>query len=329
LKVEDRANGAVHEFEDVRASGELRSLLGPFRLDVSAMLKDRRWSARINLGRFGPDVSGRLRLSLESAEAGILLDADGTLAVADAVPRFDGKTTLAWRAGSGPARISANTHASAALVLLEGLQLTLANSEAPIDLVGQVRFEPPARRIDGPPFAGSIRSPGGHRGRRAVRSGVAMLESVALAGALPYAGRLGFTIENLSAGGGVLREVRAELLVRPEGLALERLEARLPGRGLLRATGGARDALFSGEVLIEAEEPAGLVRWLSGAAVAAASDAVLRIGGRLTIKAERSVPEVAPRSKRNCARPTGSARRSMPGSARAKQPHSAGRSPKR
>ncbi len=119
LRVEDRANGAVHEFEEVRASGELRSLAGPFRLDVSAMLKDRRWSARINLGRVGPNSSGRLRLSVESTEAGISLDADGTLAVADAVPRFDGKTTIAWRAGSGPARISMNVRASAALVLLD------------------------------------------------------------------------------------------------------------------------------------------------------------------------------------------------------------------
>ena len=285
LRVEDRASGAVHEFEDVRASGELRSLLGPFRLDVSAMLKDRRWSARINLGRVGPDSSGRLRLSVESAEAGISLDADGTLALADAMPRFDGKTTIAWRAGSGPARISMNVRASAALVLVEGLQLTLANSEAPIDLTGQVRFEPPARRIDGMLAARRIdldRPAAAPNAPRGFGPAFATLKDlVALVGAIPYSGRLGFTVENLSAGGGVLREVRADLLVRPEGLALERLEARLPGRGLLRATGSARDALFSGEVLLEAEEPAGLVRWLSGAAVAAVPDADLKIGGRV------------------------------------------------
>ncbi len=290
LKVEDRANGAVHEFADVRASGELRSLAGPFRLDVSAMLKDRRWSARINLGRVGPDGSGRLRLSVESAEAGISLDADGTLAVADAVPRFDGKTTIAWRAGSGPARISMNTRASAALVLLEGLQLTLANSEAPIELTGQVRFEPPARRIDGTLAARRIdldRPAAAPNAPRGIGPAFATLKDmIALAGALPYSGRLGVTVENISAGGGVLREVRADLLVRPEGLALERFEAKLPGRGLLRATGGARDALFSGEVLLEAEDPGGFVRWLSGAAVAAVPDVGLKIGGRVTIKTE-------------------------------------------
>ena len=291
LKVEDRANGVVHEFEDVRANGELRSLLGPFRLDVAAKLGDRRWSARINLGRVGPDSSGRLRLSVESAEAGISLDTDGMLAVADALPRFDGKTTVAWRAGSGSARISMNTRASAVLVLLEGLQLTLANSETPVDLTGQVRFEPPARRIDGTLAVRRIdldRPAAAANAPLGFGPAFATLKDlVALAGALPYSGRLGFTVENLSAGGGVLREVRAELLVRPEGLALERLEARLPGRGLLRATGGARDALFSGEVLLEAEEPAGLVRWLSGVAVAVVSDADLKIGGRLTIKSER------------------------------------------
>ncbi len=171
------------------------------------------------------------------------------------------------------------------------MQLTLANSETPIDLTGQVRFEPPARRIDGTLAARRIdldRPAAAANAPRGFGPAFATLKDlVALAGVLPYAGRLGFTVENLSAGGGVLREVRADLLVRPEGLALERLEARLPGRGLLRATGGARDALFSGEVLLEAEEPAGLVRWLSGAAVAAASDADLRIGGRLTIKVER------------------------------------------
>ncbi len=295
FRVEDRANGAVHEFEEVRASGELRSLAGPFRLDVSALLKDRRWSARVNLGRVGPESSGRLRLSLESAEAGISLDADGALAVADAVPRFEGKTTLAWRAGSGPARISMNVRASAALVLLEGLQLTLANSETPIDLVGQVRFEPPARRIDGALAARRIdldRPAAAPNAPRGFGPAFATLKDlVALAGVLPYAGRLGFTAENISASGGVLREVRADLLVRPEGLAFERLEARLPGRGLLRATGGARDALFSGEVVLEAEDPAGLVRWLSGAAVAAAPEGDLKIGGRLTIKTERERAE--------------------------------------
>jgi hypothetical protein len=290
LKVEDRANNAVHKFEDVRASGELRSLAGPFRLDVSAMLKDRRWTARINLGRVGPDSSGRLRFSVESAEAGFSLDADGALAVADAVPRFDGKTTIAWRAGSGPARISMNVRASAALVLLEGLQLTLANSEAPIDLTGQVRFEPPARRIDGTLAARRIdldRATAAANAPRGFGPALGTLKDlVALAGALPYSGRLGFTAENISAGGGVVREVRADLLVRPEGLTFERFEARLPGRGLLRATGGARDALFSGEVSLEAEEPAGLVRWLSGAAVAAVPDGDLKIGGRVTIKTE-------------------------------------------
>ncbi len=252
--------------------------------------EDRRWSARINLGRVGPDSSGRLRLSVESAEAGISLDADGTLALADAVPRFDGKTTIAWRAGSGPARISMNVRASAALVLVEGLQLTLANSEAPIDLTGQVRLEPPARRIDGMLAARRIdldRPAAAPNVPRGFGPAFATLKDlIALAGALPYSGRLGFTVENLSAGGGVLREVRADLLLRPEGLALERLEARLPGRGLLRATGSARDALFSGEVLLEAEEPAGLVRWLSGAAVATVPDAGLKIGGRVTIKTE-------------------------------------------
>ncbi len=221
LRVEDRASGAVHEFEDIRASGELRSLLGPFRLDVSAMLKDRRWSARINLGRVGPDSSGRLRLSVESAEAGISLDADGTLALADAVPRFDGKTTIAWRAGSGPARISMNVRASAALVLVEGLQLTLANSEAPIDLTGQVRLEPPARRIDGMLAARRIdldRPAAAPNVPRGFGPAFATLKDlVALAGALPYSGRLGFTVENLSAGGGVLREVRADLLRAPGG----------------------------------------------------------------------------------------------------------------
>ncbi len=283
FRVEDRANGAVHEFEDIRASGELRSLLGPFRLDVSAMLKDRRWSARINLGRVGPDSSGRLRLSVESAEAGISLDADGTLALTDAIPRFNGRTTLAWRAGSGPARISMNVRASAALVLLEGLQLTLANSEAPIDLAGQVRFEPPARRIDGTLAARRIdldRPAAAPNAPRGFGPAFATLKDlVALAARSPIRGG--------SASRSKIFPPAAACCVKCVPIcSCARRALRWSGsrRGCRAAAccarpASARDALFSGEVALEAEEPAGLVRWLSGAAVAAAPEADSRSAG--------------------------------------------------
>ncbi|MDO8534927.1 MAG: AsmA-like C-terminal region-containing protein, partial [Xanthobacteraceae bacterium] len=85
------------------------------------------------------------------------------------------------------------------------------------------------------------------------------------------------------------RDLRADLGVREGALALERLEARLPGRGSIKATGtGSGSETFSGDVSLEAEDSAAFARWLTGAASASIEEnGPLRVGGRVEFKPPR------------------------------------------
>ena len=279
--VEDRVSGTSYVLSDLAASGELRSLLGPFRIDAAARLGERRWNLRLSTGRFGPDASARVRIAIEAADGGAALEAEGALALGD-VPQFEGKASLAF--DSGRWRIAANVRATTALVQLETLQLALG--ETPFELAGTVRIEPPVRRIDATLSARRVDLDRASEAKDAPRdfakARATLRDLLALATAPAYSGRIVLSVENIAAGGGILREVRAELLLRRGGIGIERFEARLPGPSLVRASGKAESAVFDGELLLESEEPAALMRWL-GIAVAE-SDEQLRIAGRVAIR---------------------------------------------
>ncbi|MCC6946583.1 MAG: AsmA family protein [Bradyrhizobiaceae bacterium] len=289
LVIDDRASGELSIFDEITADGELRAREGPLRIDATFLRDGRRWSLRAGTGRFGDEGAGRVRLTLERMGDGTLFDADGMLSLANAAPRFDGKVSANRRRGPGlPWQINANAKATEKSVALDGFELTVGASAAPIDLTGQVQFEPRrGGRIDGTLNARRVDldlvSSGGEAAKGLPGAAAALREMLALLNDLPLQGRIEVAAEAVAAGGGTVRDAKAELGLRENSFAINSLEARLPGRGTLTASGsGAGNTIFNGTAAVEAEDASALLRWaLADAAPALPSSGPLRLAGKV------------------------------------------------
>jgi hypothetical protein len=283
LAIEDRAGG-FDAIDDLNAAGELRSRFGPLRLDGRFVHEGRRFALRLAAGRFGSDGSGRVRLVLDRAD-GVQFEADGTLLLAGAAPRFEGKTTLAAR-GDAPWRVTATARAGADEIVLGELTLALGAEERAIELAGEARFEPrPNGRITAALRAARLdldRAAPGEATRKPWSVLAPLFQALALGDGLPFHGRAEVAIDSIAAGGGLMRDLRAVLSLRDGALVAESIEARLPGRGFVRARGTAGGGGFTGDVALEAEEPTAFLRWLLGTGRALGVDeGALKLAGKI------------------------------------------------
>lgn len=294
LVIEDRTSGELVMLDEISADGEVRAREGPMRIDAVFRRDGRRWSLRANAGRFGEEGAGRVRFTLERAGDGTLFDAEGMLSLAGNAPRFEGKFSAIRRKGPGlPWQIAVNAKASEAAVSLDAFELTLGANAAPLDLAGRVQFEPRrGGRIDGALSARRLDldlASGGEAAKGLPGAAMALREVLALLNDMPFAGRIGLSVEALIAGGGTVRDLQAELDLRGNALAVHRFEARLPGRGSLTASGPAEDdAFFRGDVLLQAEDAAALLHWAIGDAASSLKESgALRLAGTVDWTQER------------------------------------------
>lgn len=294
LTIENRAENSLTFLDGISATGEMQSRSGPMRLEAAMRRDGRRWNLRLSTGVFGAE-GARTRVSLERPDDGASLDADGLLAFASGQPRFNGRLNLAHAKGAGlPWKLSAQANANGDLVKFESFDLTVGGNEFPLELSGNLQFVPRrdgavegeinAKRLDLDRALGV--QPGG--GLAAVIA--PLRETLDRAMEIPLVGSLGIGIDLLAANGGQVRELKGEIGLREGILAIENLEAKLPGRAFLKASGtGAGSGYFLGEVLLEAADPAALVRWAFGPEKSAAFDdyTSLQISGRTDWSPER------------------------------------------
>jgi hypothetical protein len=268
----ERAGEAPLVFDEIFADGEMRAREGPVRIEAVFRESDRRWSARLNSGRFSPDGQGRVGLALERVGTGGSLDVDGMLALAGGTPRFEGKMTLARRGMPGANwQLVAAVKASEKLVSLSSLQLTLGASAAPNDFAGQIDIEPwRGGKIDGLLTTRRLDLDLSVEGDKRLVPAVAPLgEMLTALGELPLAGRIALAADLVAAGGGTVRDAKSEITIGDGQVRLERLEASLPGRGSIRAvSAGSGQSIFAGDLRVSSDDPRGLLRWLSGDATA-------------------------------------------------------------
>jgi hypothetical protein len=286
LVIDDRTSGELVILDEVSAEGELRGREGPMRVDATFLRDGRRWMLRASAGRFSEEGTGRIRIALERALDGTLFDAEGMLALANGAPRFDGKVSANRRRSPGlPWQVNANVKASETSVVLDSFALTVGANAAPIDLAGQIRFEPRrGGRIEGALGARRIDlDPGSGEAAKSLAGAAALRDVLALLNDLSLQGRIDLSADAIVAGGGTLRDVKAELALQENTLALGRFEARLPGRATLTASGSStKGAIFDGEVLLEAEDTSALLRWAIGEVVPAMPDSpALRLAGKI------------------------------------------------
>jgi len=288
LTIEDRRTSSTFLADDFSARGELVSREGPFRVDGGFRLNGMRWILRASSGRFTAEHSARVRLALERPGDGISFEADGLLALADAAPRFDGKVIAAQRSGVLPWRVSSDVSGVVSELRFNNLELALGQSELPITLSGEAKLDP---RADGSLEAtlASKRIDLDLGDQKAASSGAAhvlplLSEARRLLASLPLASRIAIAADGLLAGGQLSRDVRVNLRAQNGAVALERLEARLPGRAAVTLTGITDKDVFSGPLSFESEEPQIFARWLLGEEAAAK----FSLGQTLRVKGELS-----------------------------------------
>jgi hypothetical protein len=268
LTIEDRRNKSLFLAEDFSARGELVSREGPFRLDGGFRMNGARWILRASSGRFGPDHSGKVRFALERPSDAVSFEAEGVLALANAAPRFEGKITAAQQSGALPWRVSADAAGDVSEIRFGNLELALGKGELPITLSGEGKLSPRAggalevslnsKRIDldlGDPKAATA----GAAHVLPLLGGARELLS-----ALPFLAQIAISADGILAGGQLVRDIRARLRSDNNAVALELLEAKLPGRAAISLSAKSIRDTFTGPIAFESDEPQIFARWLLG-----------------------------------------------------------------
>ena len=268
LIVEDRRTKSLLLADDFSARGELLSRQGPFKLDGGFRLDRRRWILRASSARFGADQGGRVRLVLERPDDGISFESEGLLALTNAKPRYEGKVTLARTRGAWPWRAAFDASGDMNAIALSSLELSLGEGEAPLALQGSGRLSPRANGSLEVTLK-STRLDLDRGDKQAAARGFAhvvpMLGEVRdLVSGLPFAGRISLSADGVMARGQLVRELKAAIFVRGGIAGLEQLEAKLPGRGLIRLSGKTERDRFAGTLALDSAEPSVLTRWLFG-----------------------------------------------------------------
>ncbi|HRF09408.1 MAG TPA: AsmA family protein [Xanthobacteraceae bacterium] len=292
LTIEDRRTNTLLFADDFSARGELLSREGPFRLEGGYRMNGMRWILRASSGRFSAEHTGKVRLTLDRPADALFFEAEGTLSLLKSALHFDGKTILAHKSGPMHWRVASDTTGGLEELRLANLELALGDGELPITLAGEATLVPRAKgslvlsllskRIDldlGDQKAGAAGAshvlPWLNRARET------------LAG-LPLSAQITIAADGVLAGGQLSRDLRANIRAQDGLVAVERLEARLPGRAFVSIAGKRSGKAFSGPLTFESEETALFARWLLGAERAAklTLPQALRVKGTFTSSAD-------------------------------------------
>ncbi|NMN58442.1 uncharacterized protein involved in outer membrane biogenesis [Xanthobacter sp. SG618] len=302
LDLLDRASDHRVSIDDLDLKGEARSLTGPFRLDGEVQAGEARFAVRSTLGKIGDDGAGKLRIVLDGRTRPYALDLDGSLNVAGAKPRFDGRATLSRHAGDGAEawQLSGTLKASPEAVLAESLDLALGGSATPAQLTGSARLALGraigldavlnARSLDIDAVRAATGTKDADAGSGSPAASLArFLGGVAALPAPDIASRIGLSVEQLVLGGTMVRDVRADISGSAAGWRVDSAEAQLPGKASLRLSGMPTRANggggFDGNVSFAADDPAIFLRWAAPTAprdYVAAAKGPVRISGRVT-----------------------------------------------
>jgi hypothetical protein len=304
----DAASGARVAIDDVKLSGEVRSLLGPFKAEGAFAADGERYGYRLSGSRRGDDGGMKLRLAVDPpAERALAFESEGTLWVEAGSPRYEGAVTLSRVVGTAlpggqvaindPWRITGKLKATTASALVRELDLQYGPDVRTVRLTGsaimdfgrdpRIAAELTARQVD------LDRALGASEQKRlpfeAIKS---MAESLATWAPprLPIGIDLG--VDSLTVGGATLTAVRSRIENTSGGWNIGTLELRAPGATLIGVGGklavAERKVEFKGPVKFDSSDPAVFFAWVEGRS-AAGRPALgpMRGGGTVTLGSER------------------------------------------
>ena len=307
LTLTDAASGTRLVVDRLNLSGEVSSLIGPFRVEGSFMADGEHYAYRLSGSRRADDGGMKLRLAIDPAERALAFESDGTVWIESGSPRYEGAATLSRVVGTAlpdgrvtvndPWKITGKVKATAKTVLVEQLELLYGpesrlvrlNGSAIMNLGRNARIASTltARQIDLDRVL-----PNSEQRRLPFETIRLLVDDLAAAPAPPLPIRISLGIDSLAAGGATLSAVRGDVENNASGWNLDTLEMRAPGATQMRITGklalADRKVEFQGPVRIDSSDPAVFFAWIEGrSAVGRPALGPMRGSGTVTLGRER------------------------------------------
>lgn len=263
------------EITGIDARLDARSLIGPYKIDGAMVVDGEQVSVRASTGTREADGSMVLKLTAAPADRPVSIALDGRLSAAAGVPRWAGKARVERVVAADdretmPWAVEADVELDPARLLAKDLAFRYGPEDRPFSITGATTVDlvdPPyfeavlsARQIDLDRTLG--KGPEAPVSFQAVLA--AMRDTLATLPRPPIDGRIGFDIPGVVVGGGIVSDLRLDVAVAETGWTVETLEAGLPGRTTLVATGDLvtdGPIAFEGSVAVQSEQPATLVGW--------------------------------------------------------------------
>jgi uncharacterized protein involved in outer membrane biogenesis len=302
----DAASGGEIVLDKLWFNGEARSLLGPFSGEGAAEIGGELYPFRVSTGRADDDGAIKVHLNVDPVSHPLSIEADGTLAIPNGAPSFNGTLSFARPVGiasaraasvTQPWRVSGKIKVAAASALMPQIELQYGSEEQGFKLTGTADFkfgETP--RFDGVVSGRQIdldRPLAGETGRSPPAAVVRTLAGLAAAAFRPTIPvQIGVGIDRITLGGKVVENLRGDISSNARGWSLDRFEFRAPGFTKVRLSGelaaDAAGVAFAGPADIEAGDPRALAAWVEGRVAPEQSDLrPLHLRGDLTVSGEK------------------------------------------
>jgi uncharacterized protein involved in outer membrane biogenesis len=297
----DAASGTRLQLEQLKFSGQVRSLLGPVKGEGSFVRDGQSYPFELSASRPTDDGGVKVRLGVRPLFGPPSFDIDGSIFVERGKPRFDG-TLLAQlvrpvgvvvEGPNDPWRVSSRLHADGSGAVLQEIEFQGGADERAIHLKGNANLSLSAH----PELAVTLSGPqldldqvmavpeGGDRRPLAVVKRLA--EALAAAPAVPVPVRFAFTIEAVTLGGATLQKVGGDVASNRDGWNIIDFSVRAPGvsdvgfSGQLSALRGVPS--FSGQTEIDSADLQALMGWLTAHGDAPVAPGHLHAKGEISL----------------------------------------------
>ncbi|MEM8812971.1 MAG: AsmA family protein, partial [Pseudomonadota bacterium] len=275
FRLDDEASGRSYRLDSVNLALETRSLLGPYKIDGSALVDETSVSLQVGTGVFRPGEGLQVKVRAVPADAPVSVATDGRVSVTDGRLLYEGVLTAERVVEEGTDVLPVSANAQFSLdpdsFVADNLEIAVGPADRPLRLQGTMalsygdvpRFSADltATQIDLDRILGA-----GPAEPVQVADAFSLLPALIAAAPVPdLPGRLSLKVPVIVVAGGLVETVELNAATRARGWVIESLSATLPGRTGLAADGvfeTAPEPVYSGRVLLKAPQPLLLIDWL-------------------------------------------------------------------
>ena len=293
----DEASGSEVRLDGLDFSGDVRALGGNLRGTGGFLLRGMRQPFRLLLSKASEGEATRLRLDLDSAQAGAMSSAlDGALTFDGRVPHFDGTLTLA-AAPETPWRIAARTTLDPSGATFTQGEILYGAEATGLKLSGDgtLSFKPATLRVKLSATELDLdRAIGGSKAESGKTPAEILANAMAALPSLPWPSRIEVAADRLTLAGQTLTALSASLEGTKDSWAVQKLAFSGPGDAHLAMNGrverGKEGEGFSGPVDFKTSDAQGFADWAFGkSGEARGARTPLRLAATMTLGKDRVV----------------------------------------